>query len=121
MGRFESGWATNERGNHREAPESSPSAEGAESGLTRRLSMATRWGGAAVAVRAGKPRMAKGPSGIDAASTTRTEALVNTGELSSPDPDQALRGIAMTSEAEPALARLHLRVWFAMTDGVRPF
>ncbi|ETZ40308.1 reverse transcriptase family protein [Mycobacterium avium MAV_120809_2495] len=33
--------------------------------------------------------MAKGPSGIDAANTTRTEALVNTGELSWPDPDQA--------------------------------
>lgn len=33
--------------------------------------------------------MAKGPSGIDVASTTRTEALVNTGELSWPDPDQA--------------------------------
>jgi RNA-directed DNA polymerase len=33
--------------------------------------------------------MAKGPSGIDAVSTTRTEALVNTGELSWPDPDLA--------------------------------
>jgi RNA-directed DNA polymerase len=33
--------------------------------------------------------MAKGPSGIDAANTTRTETLVNTGELSWPDPDQA--------------------------------
>ena len=33
--------------------------------------------------------MAKGPSGIDAACKTRTEALVNTGELSWPDPDRA--------------------------------
>ncbi len=33
--------------------------------------------------------MAKGPSGIDAASKSRTEALVNTGELSWPDPDRA--------------------------------
>src|SRR5665647_2741605 len=33
--------------------------------------------------------MAKGPSGSGAASTTRTEAPVNTGELSWPDPDSA--------------------------------
>jgi hypothetical protein len=42
------------RGNHREAPESSSSTGGVEFGLTRRLSMATWWGGGAVVVRAGE-------------------------------------------------------------------
>jgi hypothetical protein len=70
---------------------SSPCAEGVGSGLTRRLSMATGWGGEArSSPSGGKPRAWRRASAeLMQRNTTRTEALVNTGELSWPDPDQA--------------------------------
>src|SRR5665811_1058191 len=64
------------------------------SGLARRLSMATRWGGGTVVVRAGESLVhGEGSQRIDAVRTTRSEALMNIGESLWPDPVGAARRV----------------------------